>query len=192
GLGLGLAIVRRLAELLQTEVQVDSNPGSGSTFSFTLPTAQHMAGTETPTASVTTENYRQHLLGGRLILVIEDEAAIREAMRTLLSSWDCRVLLAEDLAGALAAIAQTDAIPDVIVADYRLRESLTGAEAIRAIEAQIGHRVPGVVITGDTAPERIREAQAAGYALLHKPVQAGKLRALLTHLTLDSTRHVRS
>jgi CheY-like chemotaxis protein len=73
-------------------------------------------------------------------------------------------------------------MPDLVISDYRLRDGETGAQAIAKINAFCGRPLPGVLVTGDTAPERLREAAQSGHAVLHKPVRPGKLRALLLHL----------
>ena len=72
--------------------------------------------------------------------------------------------------------------PDAIIADYRLRADATGIEAIRSLHAKLGAEIPAVLITGDTAPERLREAKESGFLLLHKPVPPAKLRSLLSFM----------
>jgi CheY-like chemotaxis protein len=72
--------------------------------------------------------------------------------------------------------------PDLIISDFRLRGGHTGAEAIHAVRAAIGHDTPALIVTGDTAPERLQEADAAGFLLLHKPVKPQKLRTAMQFL----------
>ena len=82
----------------------------------------------------------------------------------------------------LARLAADGTVPEIVISDYRLRDGETGAQAIAKVVAFCGHPIPGVLVTGDTAPERLREAAHSGHAVLHKPVRPGKLRALLLHL----------
>jgi CheY-like chemotaxis protein len=97
--------------------------------------------------------------------------------------WGYRVSTAATPEEALAGIA--DAVPDLMVVDYRLPGEASGAEAIGALRARAGRRIPALVITGDTAPDRLKEAQSSGYPLLHKPVQPAKLRNTLRNLAKD-------
>jgi signal transduction histidine kinase/CheY-like chemotaxis protein len=179
GLGLGLAIVRRLAMLLDGTVTVASEVGGGSLFRVQLPSGDPSAvATEVEDAPVLpTQPFADWL-----IVVIDDEQTIREAMQVILEGWGCVTVAAEDAAGAVSALRTTGKNPDAIVADYRLREGATGAQAIDQIQAEFGTAIPAFIITGDTAPERLQEARASGYLLLHKPVQPGKLRAVLASL----------
>ena len=110
------------------------------------------------------------------VLVIEDELHVQEAMTVLLQSWGHEVVTvaAEDEALAIPPPA-----PDVIIADYRLRKDRTGIDAIRRVNDRWGTLIPSLVVTGDTSPDRLRQAQASGFAFLHKPVSPGKLRAFL-------------
>jgi len=121
------------------------------------------------------------------VLVIDDELAIREATQIMLQDWGCEPVLADSAESALDVIAQTGRSPEVIIADYRLRNSKTGVEAIETLHAKYGRDIPAIIITGDTAPDRLREAEASGYHLLHKPLAPARLRALLSYVL--SQRH---
>jgi CheY-like chemotaxis protein len=122
------------------------------------------------------------MIDGKRALVIDDEADIREAMQMLLEDWGCEVLVASSVAEALTKLHSLQFRPDLIICDYRLREHETGIEAIRAIERHAEKHVPAVLVTGDTAPDRLREASESGYELLHKPVAPEKLRGTLCSL----------
>ncbi|MFZ2854033.1 MAG: hybrid sensor histidine kinase/response regulator [Rhodocyclaceae bacterium] len=176
GLGLGLAIVDGLCRILDHPLELKSSVGRGSTFLVHVPVA------------VAGEAYLRAVpeaaspgLQGVAVLVIDDEPSIRQAMSEVLAGWGCRVLTAESAQDALAKLAAESFSPDVIIADYRLREGLCGTEAIAEVRRFIGHAVPAAILTGDTAPERLREASASGFLLLHKPVKPARLRAVLSH-----------
>jgi two-component system, sensor histidine kinase len=176
GLGLGLATVRRIAQLLDHPIQLQSRVGKGSRFSITVPIADPA---RIPTASVTVEHKVPNLLGGKLILVIDDEASVRLGMQSLLESWGCKCLAASDAIEALAGI--EDRIPDFIIADLRLRGEENGIDVINVLRARLGDAIPAVLISGDTATEQLRKVSAAGLTMMHKPLKAVRLRALLNH-----------
>jgi two-component system, sensor histidine kinase len=116
---------------------------------------------------------------GNLAVIVDDERAVVEGMRQLMQQWGFKVVSgasAEDVIGELANLPQH---PDILICDYRLRGGKTGVNAIHSLQAVVGREVPAIIISGDTAPERLREADASGYHLLHKPVRPAKLRALL-------------
>ena len=176
GLGLGLSIVRQLCQLLGHEMQLVSNPGRGTIFRLLLDETE-------PAVCEDTEDPR--LLGdlaGARILVIDDETSILEAMSALLRSWSCQVILAASREDALRQLRGDDQGLDLVVADYRLRDGETGSQAVEAVRSLLDEQVPAIIVTGDTAPERLRETKQSGHHLLHKPVAAVKLRSLASYL----------
>lgn len=173
GLGLGLAIADGLARTLDHRLSMDSLPRRGSVFRLELP----LADTESLQDGAAANNPVGTKLAGVRVLVIDDDEAIREGMVHLLGDWGCECDTAESIEAALAAAHRR--APDVIISDYRLREQRTGTEAITAVRALLDRSLPALLITGDTAPERLREAEAGGVPLLHKPVAAHQLQHAL-------------
>lgn len=175
GLGLGLAKVRRKAALLGHAVEVRSLPGRGSVFAVNVP----VVGTERLQMPAPVQDSSPAETGERLILVVEDDPVQRDAVRLLLESWGHRVIEAIDGEAALALFASGAPDmpnPDMIVSDFRLPGRLTGVQTVTKVGERLGRAVPGLILTGDTAPERIRDAVATGCRLLHKPVTPDDLR----------------
>jgi signal transduction histidine kinase len=182
GLGLGLAIVDGLCRILDHPLELKSKLGHGTTFQVQVPIA------------VDTATYREEIpaetslgLHGYAVLVIDDEPAICQAMAEVLERWGCQALTARNAQDALTQLSASGFCPDVIIADYRLEDGRTGTEAIAAVRDQLGHPVPAAILTGDTAPERLREASASGFLLLHKPVNPARLRAALFNWRTELT-----
>ncbi len=175
GLGLGLAIVRRIEHLLGYHVQVRSAVGRGTTFSFDVPRAhaETLERTAAPRAAPV------DTLRDKCVVVVDDEHAVLEGMTSLLTGWGCQVIAADSLREALGRIKRLAAMPHAIIADYRLREGETGIEVIRSLQRTLGTHIPAMLITGDTATERLREVQESGIPQLHKPVAPAALRASL-------------
>lgn len=176
GLGLGLAIVRRLTALLDCIVTLRSEPGKGSCFSVDIPRATTLISSRVEVENISVDTDRG------LVLVIDDEASIRDAMHSLLSGWGYSVITAGSGTEMLAELARCRETPKVIICDYRLRNEENGIEVIKEIQAECNEAIPAMLITGDTAGDRLIEAQASGLLLLHKPVPNGKLRAAIVNL----------
>jgi CheY-like chemotaxis protein len=181
GLGLGLAIVSRLAKLLSIPVTLVSLPGRGSMFAIDLPRARRQDGKHAAASAAVPAG--QDDLSGALVVVVDDEAAILDAMRLLLEMWGCTVITAASGAEALERLGRASRAPDVLVCDYRLRAHEDGIGVIEAVRAEFNEDIPAMLITGDTAPERIREIEASGLLVLHKPLQEDELRGNLSRLT---------
>jgi signal transduction histidine kinase/CheY-like chemotaxis protein len=172
GLGLGLAIVRRLARLLELEVRLETVLGRGSTFTVTMPLAREgRVVPRTPAPPVAADS---RVLEGAQVLVIDDEPEVRAGMRALLERLGCRVAVCGGYAEAERLLDERALEPDLIVADFRLRQHENGIDTVHRLRARLGE-VPALLVSGDTAPERLREARASGLPLLHKPVSAEKL-----------------
>ena len=188
GLGLGLAIVKRMAELLHAPLLSASIPGKGSMFGLVVPVA---AATERA-KTVSTISTAPQFFDQPLVLIVDDEIEIRDSLAELLKSWHCRVIGAASANEAIASLVHGDPPyirPDVILADYRLRDGETGNDVIDKIASLFGQQtIPAIIITGDTAPERIKEANASGYRILHKPVSANELRVLLGEVLSEQQR----
>ncbi|WP_049975982.1 PAS domain S-box protein [Azospirillum sp. B506] len=177
GLGLGLAIVQRLSRLLDHPVTVRSWEGKGSVFAVTVP----LVGFDKPqNVHYLNEPVWSMGRGKATILVIDDEAAILKALRLIIEGWDYEVLTATSEEEALSLLEGQLHAPDFIIADYRLRANCTGADAIRHIRTLYKRPVPSLIITGDTAPERLKEAEAHGLRLLHKPIQPSVLKTVIS------------
>ena len=174
GLGLGLSIVRRLARLLGIGLEVHSEPGHGTRFELSL-----ARGDAEALERASSLHLRAALDGvrfdGLTVLVIDDDRDVRDGMFLLLEQRACHVMAAESADQALAAIVAEERVPDIVVADYRLREARTGADAIRDVREEVNEEVPALIVTGDTSPARLKEASASGFRLLHKPVVPDEL-----------------
>ncbi|MBO9662539.1 hybrid sensor histidine kinase/response regulator [Dokdonella sp.] len=182
GLGLGLAIAQRAAGLLGHALGVRSVPGRGSMFWVRVPLCAAPAPSVPATPAATARGI------ARGVIVVDDDAQVLDALSYQLRTWGCAVYAGLDAERARhaheAARRHGDAPVDLIIADYRLAGGVHGAQAIRQLVDYLGTPVPAAIVTGDTSPERLREARASGYRLLHKPVAAEQLRELVEQSAL--------
>ena len=179
GVGLGLAIVRRLTTLLDHQLMMKSRVGKGTCFVVEVPRTSAPAQVDQGERAAAAQSAAP---SSGLILVIDDEGAIQTAMQSLLESWGYSVIAAGSYAEMLQKVANCRDRPGLIICDYRLRDNETGSTVIERLRNEYNESIPGMLITGDTAPDRIKEAQASGYLLLHKPVPNEVLRAAIDRL----------
>lgn len=176
GLGLGLAIVERLAGMLGHTIDVRSVPGRGSGFSVLVPLSEEPV----PVATAPASRRQSRDFGGALVLCVENDAIIAEGMERLLTSWSCRTVTAANAEQALAALG--GAVPDLVLSDFHLGAGVTGLDALGDLAAAFGRAVPAAIITADRGDAVRAAAKAAGVQLVHKPLRPGSLRALVGQL----------
>jgi CheY-like chemotaxis protein len=174
GLGLGLAIVRRLSRLLRHPVEVHSNVDGGSEFSITVPLGRAAAIESAAPADPAVPSGR-----GRLALLVDDDAIVLMGLQLILAEWGYEVLTAGSADQAMERLEGEGRRPDIVVADYRLREGRVGTEAILRVRERYGTAIPGVILTGETGPECLHDAAAHGLSVVHKPVTPRQLSATL-------------
>ena len=184
GLGLGLAIVKRLAKLLSYRVELRSTVGKGSMFSITLPRGRR----EEYSPAESSPESSAFDLSHALVLVIDDEAAVQEGMAALLRKWKCDVLTAGSGAEMMGKLVAVERLPDLIVSDYRLRGTENGIQVVELLRNEFNVDIPALLVTGDTAPDRLRDAEASGLPILHKPLNPARLRTLIANLLREHTR----
>ena len=174
GLGLGLAIADGLCRVLGHELAVRSWPGRGSVFSVTVPLAQLRD--DRPEAQPVLAS---PVVSGAQVLCIDNEATILTGMQSLLSRWQCNVVVARDRNEVAQVLAQGFQ-PQLVLVDYHLDDGDTGVELMHWLRAQLGDALPGVVISADGRSELITAIRQAGLDYLPKPVKPAALRALIS------------
>ena len=177
GVGLGLAIVERIAKILGYRVLVRSQPGRGSMFGIEVPLSREVP---LPISLALPQPGAGNPLPGRRLLVLDNETSILESMTALLGQWGCEVLTATDQAAALEVL--QGRAPELILADFHLDHGVTGCEVVKQLREHFQQRVPAVIITADRSDQCRRALQKLGAPLLNKPVKPGKLRAVLSQL----------
>ena len=178
GLGLGLAIVERLATLLQHPIRVHSTPGRGSMFEILVPLAS-------PDDPLPKDEEAAIPDGGNgeRVVVIDDDPAVLDGVTAFLKELGYDAVAASD--GGTAVERLGGRAPDLVIADFRLKGTETGSDAIRRLERHFDTRLPGILLTGDTSPARIREASASGFLLLHKPLSPDPLLTAMRRALTD-------
>ncbi|HUI60662.1 MAG TPA: hybrid sensor histidine kinase/response regulator [Steroidobacteraceae bacterium] len=208
GLGLGLAIAERLARLLNHPLDMRSVPGRGSVFSITVPRGREedlitATGSELPAAFD---------LSGVLILVVDHEPAVCQAMEALLGKWHCDVITARSGTEMKEKLATVRQVPDLIIADYRPRAvvnpgtraaplaacppQMGAAHALAVVEmlrSEFNTEVPALLLTADTGGDRLaRDREVGGLPVLQKPLNPARLRTLMANLLRSDRTRERS
>ncbi|GAB6054194.1 hypothetical protein JCM17960_30140 [Magnetospira thiophila] len=174
GLGLGLAIVRRMTDLLGSTLEIDSRPGRGSRFSIAMPLVVNRPLPRPVSLSPQAFGRRSK------ILLIEDDVQVREATEALLRAWG-HAVIADCCAdpnspGFAPLIDALDGPPDLLIMDFRLPEERTGVQAIQALRQVFNRAIPAIIVTGETSPQRLTEIDGTGLPVLYKPIDPHQLR----------------
>jgi Na+/proline symporter/signal transduction histidine kinase/CheY-like chemotaxis protein len=174
GIGLGLSIVERVARVLGSRIELESESGGGSHFAITVPRSA-----ETPMELPARESARADSgqLAGITALCIDNEPSVLDGMETLLHGWGCDVIKAPSLTLALDAMSAAASMPSGLLVDYHLDQG-NGIEAIIALRRRLGD-LPAILITADRSPDVRETARREGVQVLHKPLKPAALRALL-------------
>jgi two-component system CheB/CheR fusion protein len=179
GYGVGLAISRSLAQLLQHRLDVRSRPGRGSVFAVEVPLAN--TGVRQPSGIDHVAPVPYTGPPGARVLLLEDDPDVRAATRLLLESLGLVLAVATDTEQALAGLQRAGAAVDLIIADYQLPEG-TGVRAVQRLRGALERDVPALLVTGDTLADSVRDMEASGCRILRKPVDANALVAELNRL----------
>ncbi|WP_405046444.1 NahK/ErcS family hybrid sensor histidine kinase/response regulator [Pseudomonas sp. BIGb0381] len=179
GLGLGLAIVEKIAGILGHRISVKSWPGKGSMFSVEVPLSA-TAPKSLPMLAMS-EPMLERLQGAR-VWVLDNDAAICAGMRTLLEGWGCQVITALSEQDLARQVDNYHAEADLLIADYHLDDDQNGVDAVARINGRRGRAIPALMITANYSNELKLQIRELGHTLMHKPVRPMKLKTAMSHL----------
>ena len=184
GLGLGLSIVQRLSKLLDHEIGFSSVIGRGTGFWISIPIANE---------NIEIKDSHKEVIdisgGKERIAIIENDESVISGLIAVLESSGYRPQAIRNLDHAsIRDELSNGTVPDIIIADYRLDAGVTGRDAINKVRKELGVKIPAIIITGDTAPERLREAKESGFDILHKPVKPEDLLASVRRTLLNAAQ----
>ncbi len=181
GLGLGLAIVSRLADTMHYNISIKSKLGKGSTFRVLTGPVVNCCSSKRVVASTRFSVPQSKLSGGKILLV-ENNPRVLLAMSTLLNSWKCDVLEARSMTEVVKKLSSSPWQPDVIIADQHLDQDELGTELINFIRDTYNLNLPSIIVTADPSEEIFLECKKMRVELMLKPIKPAQLRALLFHL----------
>jgi CheY-like chemotaxis protein len=182
GFGLGLAIVRRLGEMLDHPIGVRSIPGKGSLISIEVP-----RGERSGNASGSSQTPRDEEDGFRgTILVVEDEASVRSSLSRLLKAKGIGAIVLSTTDEAITRVRQEGLCPDLLLCDFNLQGSANGVGTVNDLRAVLGTNIPAIVMTGDIRSETVDAIAAQGISVLIKPFSADELLQQIARLSRES------
>ncbi|MEQ8824521.1 MAG: ATP-binding protein [Filomicrobium sp.] len=182
GFGLGLFIVKRMAQALGHDIGLETKPGVGSTFSVTVPRAQVCSQDFVTQARQVEARRAQYGFSDLQVMVIENDLNIIAATKNLLEKWHCQAHTATDIKQIENFIANTQYPPSIILADYHLDNDECGLTGVIKLREAFGRNIPAIVITADHGAESAQAVKEADCELLRKPIRPAELRALMRHM----------
>lgn len=182
GVGLGLAIVERIANLLGHKIQLESKPGTGTMFSIEVPMIRVKASKYKARRELTLPS-NQIMFQNLRVLVIENDESIVFAMQNLLKDWGCEVTWLDACNERVNRYIEAAQVPDIILSDYHLHSECTGLDVLHRIKQGFAVDIPAILISADNTDELKKKCRELGIPRLQKPVRPGKLRALMHHHT---------
>ncbi|MDE3115866.1 MAG: response regulator, partial [Pseudomonadota bacterium] len=180
GLGLGLAIVRRMADAIGAEIGVRSLPGKGSVFSVAVARSPFPGNVERPLRKPP----HQPSVHGKRILIVDNDEAVLEALACTVEAWGCSTLIAVSHATALEAVEQGAIVPDLVIADYHL-ENDRGTAVVGRLRALFDRPLPAIIVTADRVAGLPEELRRQGWTVLTKPLDTGRLHEACQKLSVS-------
>ena len=180
-MGLGLALVRRMCNLLQIPISVESTLEKGSTFKLVLPLGN--LDKVLIEESVSLQSISEHLT----VVLVDDDVLIIDAMTALFEKWNYTLLAFKRVEEAENALRDFEASIDLIISDYRL-EDITGIDCINRLKKIAGENIPSILISGDTDPKLLRSIQDQGFYMLHKPLRPNLLKNAISRIFMTNDK----
>jgi len=182
GVGLGLAIVKRACDLLGHPIDVRSEPGAGSDFILTIPKCKSGDDADEAAVPIKTED---KALENLVVVVVEDDKQVTEPMCEILLQWKCVPIICENAEEAMQSLSSRQLIPQIIISDYRLRDTLTGDTVIRELRRRYGP-LPAAIITGEVNIAELQAGKSSEWLVTQKPLSRSRIKQLV--LALDQLR----
>jgi two-component system, sensor histidine kinase len=179
GLGLGLAIAKRTADLLALPLTVTSEEGRGSTFTISIvPLKDQKQPIKQKSEYISKDKNELSL---KTILLIDDDLIVLESLKLRLETWGYTTVAASSYKDAQSYLNGSETTPNVIISDLRLAGKMDGVQVIQAMQNELNGQIPGIIITGDTSPDRLKFIEEEGLTVLHKPIKIDRLSEILTN-----------
>jgi len=161
--------------VINVPVELKSRIDKGTQFTLTLNKTSKK--NRKRKESKTKSEHKDYSLKGKKVVVIDDDKDILDGMKMIINRWGASVITAENINQAVSKLNREK--PDMIISDLRLREGKTGIDAIKTLRTMFGEKISAILITGDTAIERVEMAKKAQLTLLHKPVDSQLLQTTI-------------